>query len=166
MRKNLFDNLDIRPENTFIENGKAEDTEAERRRYDGLLDKMPQDIQLLGLGSNGHIAFNEPYTPFGTGTHVVKLTDSTIKDGQARLKDGTLAGSVLKMNAAVKNLVTKCGADIGYAIDCATYNPAKNLGLEKEYGIIRDGAFADFALLDGNFNVALTVVGGEIVYRA
>lgn len=132
MRKNLFDNLDIRPENTFIENGKAEDTEAECRRYDGLLDKMPQDIQLLG----------------------------------PRLKDGTLAGSVLKMNDAVKNLVTKCGADIGYAIDCATYNPAKNLGLEQEYGIIREGAFADFALLDDNFNVALTVVGGEIAYRA
>ncbi len=89
-----------------------------------------------------------------------------VKDGQARLKDGTLAGSVLKMNEAVKNLVTKCGTDIGYAVDCATYNPAKNLGIENEYGIIKDGAFADFTLLDDNFNVMLTVVGGEIVYKA
>ncbi|MDE7330009.1 MAG: N-acetylglucosamine-6-phosphate deacetylase [Clostridia bacterium] len=89
-----------------------------------------------------------------------------VKDGQARLKDGTLAGSVLKMNEAVRNLVTKCGTDIGYAVDCATYNPAKNLGIENEYGIIKEGAFADFTLLDENFNVVLTVVGGEIVYRA
>lgn len=45
---------------------------------------MPRDIQLLGLGSNGHIAFNEPNTPLGSETHVVDLTENTIKDN-ARL---------------------------------------------------------------------------------
>ena len=45
---------------------------------------MPRDIQLLGLGSNGHSAFNEPNTPFGSETHVVNLTENTIKDN-ARL---------------------------------------------------------------------------------
>lgn len=80
MRKNLFDELDIDLKNTNIENGKAEDAEAECNRYNALLKQMPQDIQLLGLGSNGHIAFNEPGTPFSTETHVVQLAESTIKD--------------------------------------------------------------------------------------
>ena len=45
-----------------------------------LLDILKQDIQVLGIGSNGHIAFNEPGTPFGSDTHIVDLTESTIKD--------------------------------------------------------------------------------------
>ena len=86
MRKNLFDGLDIDPENTSIENGMAADEEKECARYDELLEQLPRDIQLLGLGSNGHIAFNEPGTPFGSGTHVVTLAESTVKDN-ARLFD-------------------------------------------------------------------------------
>ena len=84
MRHNLFEGLGIAPEKTNIENGMAEDEAGECARYDALLDAMPRDIQLLGLGSNGHIAFNEPKTPFGSGTHVVSLAESTIKDN-ARL---------------------------------------------------------------------------------
>ena len=84
MRHNLFEGLGIAPEQTNIENGMAEDEAEECARYDALLDAMPRDIQLLGLGSNGHIAFNEPKTPFGSGTHVVSLAESTIKDN-ARL---------------------------------------------------------------------------------
>ena len=84
MRKNLFDGLGIAPESTNIENGMAQDAEEECARYDALLEKLPRDIQLLGLGSNGHIAFNEPGTPFGSGTHVVTLAESTINDN-ARL---------------------------------------------------------------------------------
>lgn len=86
MRKKLFDGLDINPENTNIENGMTEDEEKECARYDELLEQLPRDIQLLGLGSNGHIAFNEPGTPFGSGTHVVTLAESTVRDN-ARLFD-------------------------------------------------------------------------------
>lgn len=86
MRKNLFDGLDIDHENTNIENGMAENEEKECARYDELLEQLPRDIQLLGLGSNGHIAFNEPGTPFGSGTHIVELAESTVKDN-ARLFD-------------------------------------------------------------------------------
>ena len=86
MRKNLFDGLNIDPENTNIENGMAADETKECARYDALLEQLPRDIQLLGLGSNGHIAFNEPGTPFGSGTHVVTLAESTVKDN-ARLFD-------------------------------------------------------------------------------
>ncbi len=80
MRHNLFEGLDIDLKNTNIENGKAADREAECERYNKLLDKMRQDIQVLGIGSNGHIAFNEPGTPFESTTHIVDLTESTIKD--------------------------------------------------------------------------------------
>ena len=86
MRKNLFDGLDIDPANTNIENGMAADEGAECARYDALLEQLPRDLQLLGLGSNGHIAFNEPGTPFGSTTHVVELAESTVKDN-ARLFD-------------------------------------------------------------------------------
>ena len=80
MRENLFKHIDIKPENTHIENGKAENKEAECDRYNKLLDELRQDIQVLGIGSNGHIAFNEPGTPFDSVTHIVDLAESTIKD--------------------------------------------------------------------------------------
>ncbi|MBD5632292.1 MAG: glucosamine-6-phosphate deaminase [Clostridia bacterium] len=80
MRKNLFEHLDIDLNNAYIENGMAEDGQAECERYDKLLERFPRDLQLLGLGSNGHIAFNEPNTPFDSTTHIVDLTESTIKD--------------------------------------------------------------------------------------
>lgn len=87
MRKNLFDHIDIDLNNTYIENGMAEDDQAECKRYDEILEKYPRDIQLLGLGSNGHIAFNEPNTPFDSTTHVVTLAESTVKDNARLFKD-------------------------------------------------------------------------------
>ncbi len=86
MRDNLFDHLDINLENTNIENGKATDADAECDRYNKLLESLQQDVQVLGIGSNGHIAFNEPGTPFGSVTHVVKLAESTIKDNSRMFK--------------------------------------------------------------------------------
>ena len=80
MRENLFKNIDIKLENTHIENGKATDKEAECARYNALLNELQQDVQILGIGSNGHIAFNEPGTPFNSVTHIVDLAESTIKD--------------------------------------------------------------------------------------
>ncbi len=80
MRRNLFDHVDIDLNNTHIENGKAEDKQAECDRYNKLLETLRQDLQVLGIGSNGHIAFNEPGTPFDSVTHIVDLTESTIKD--------------------------------------------------------------------------------------
>lgn len=87
MRENLFRHLDIEASNTYIENGTAQDEPAECVRYNKLLEEMPRDIQLLGLGSNGHIAFNEPFTPFGSETHVVDLTENTIKDNARLFSD-------------------------------------------------------------------------------
>ncbi len=80
MRKNLFDGLDIDQTNTHLPCGSANDLSKECDRYNALLDTMKQDVQVLGIGSNGHIGFNEPNTPFESVTHLVDLTESTIKD--------------------------------------------------------------------------------------
>ena len=89
-----------------------------------------------------------------------------VKNGEARLQDGTLAGSVLKMNVAIKNLVEKAGVPLERAVRFATENPARALGIFDETGSIEVGKSADFAVLDRGFNVLMTVRGGEIVYRA
>ncbi len=80
MRTNLFDHIDIDQKNTNLPCGSAKDVNAECARYNALLDTMKQDVQVLGLGSNGHIGFNEPGTPFESVTHLVDLTENTIKD--------------------------------------------------------------------------------------
>lgn len=59
-------------------NGLAENLEEECGRFEALLQQYPLDVQLLGVGENGHIAFNEPGTSFDSVTHVAKLTDSTL----------------------------------------------------------------------------------------
>lgn len=64
--------------NTYVPNGKAEDLAAECKHYEEIIDNNPIDIQILGIGQNGHIGFNEPGTPLDSLTHVVELTESTI----------------------------------------------------------------------------------------
>lgn len=80
MQKNLFDHVDIDPANTNVPDGLAEDAQAECARYDALVASLGfADLQLLGLGRNGHIGFNEPGGCFVKPTHVVDLTQSTIE---------------------------------------------------------------------------------------
>ena len=84
MQDNLFDHVDIDPANTHVPNGLAEDGEAECAAYDALVASLGYaDLQLLGIGRNGHIGFNEPDDVFIKPTHVVDLTQSTI-DANAR----------------------------------------------------------------------------------
>lgn len=84
MQAHLFDRLDIDGANTHIPDGLAEDAEKECARYDALIEALGfADLQLLGLGRNGHIGFNEPGDCFEKRTHVVDLTQSTI-DANAR----------------------------------------------------------------------------------
>ena len=80
MRTNLFDKIDIKKENTHIPNGLASDLKEECRRYDRIIESLSGiDIQLLGIGHNGHIAFNEPSESFSKTTSLVELSDSTVK---------------------------------------------------------------------------------------
>ena len=84
MRTTLFDHVNIKKENTNIPNGTAEDLDAECRRYDKLvLELGGVDLQLLGIGTDGHIGFNEPDSVFSKLTHTVRLAQSTI-DSNAR----------------------------------------------------------------------------------
>ncbi len=78
MNDHFFNHIDIDLKNTFVPNGTAEDFEQECQTYDEhILAKGGIDLQLLGIGSNGHIGFNEPGASFHSHTHVVELAEST-----------------------------------------------------------------------------------------
>ena len=80
MQHNLFDHVNLDPANTNVPNGLASDPEAECERYNQVIRSMGGiDIQVLGMGHNGHIGFNEPGQAFELETHVVNLTDRTIE---------------------------------------------------------------------------------------
>lgn len=79
MDYNLFSKLNMDISNTHIQNGKAKDLKKECIRYNKVITDNPIDLQILGLGQNGHIGFNEPGTSFDLETHVVELDESTIE---------------------------------------------------------------------------------------
>ena len=80
MHKNLFDHININPANVHIPNGMTDDVNAECKRYDELIKEADGvDIQVLGIGNNAHIGFNEPTISFEKGTHLVELEESTIE---------------------------------------------------------------------------------------
>ncbi|RCK75037.1 MAG: N-acetylglucosamine-6-phosphate deacetylase [Anaerolineae bacterium] len=83
----------------------------------------------------------------------------------ARLADGTLAGSLLKPADALRNMMTFCDAPMEKILPCLTSTPAAVLGLSNK-GTLQVGADADLTLLDPEGNLAMTLVGGEIVYEA
>lgn len=77
MENELFNSLNFKA--SHLPNGMAADLDAECERYEQILKEYPVDLQILGLGTNGHIGFNEPGTSFDTKTHVVELTKETIE---------------------------------------------------------------------------------------
>jgi len=78
MFDHLFSHIDIPLSNTYVPNGMALSLEGECERYDAILDAHPIDLQILGIGRNGHIGFNEPDISLKTRTHVIDLTEDTI----------------------------------------------------------------------------------------
>ncbi len=80
MRDNFFDHINIDPARTHVPDGSNPDAEAACAEYDGIVAAAGYpDLQLLGIGNNGHIGFNEPDDHFSAGTHCVDLTESTIE---------------------------------------------------------------------------------------
>lgn len=81
MNKNFFEHINIKQENTYLPDGMAADLDRECDRYNALIEKLGggADIQLLGLGGNGHVGFNEPDDHFPKQTHVVDLNKETIQ---------------------------------------------------------------------------------------
>lgn len=80
MCTNLFNHINIDKKNVFLPNGNAENMQMACDNYSALLSTMQQDVQILGLGSNGHIGFNEPGTSFNSTTNIIDLKESTRRD--------------------------------------------------------------------------------------
>ncbi len=89
MHENLFNYLDCPEENIHVPSGEGEDPQKNADEYEEELKKHTVSIQVLGIGSDGHIAFNEPGTPFDSLTHLADLTQQTINDN-ARFFEGDI----------------------------------------------------------------------------
>ena len=88
-----------------------------------------------------------------------------MENNQARLADGTLAGSILKLNNAVKNMMNFTNLTLPEAVKLATINPAKKLGVDRQKGSIEAGKDADLVVLNQTFDPILTISRGEIAYK-
>lgn len=155
MNNNLFNHINIDKSNTFVPNGLAEDLEAQCKEYDQKIVELGGiDIQLLGVGNNGHIAFNEPNSELSSGTHIISLTDNTI-EANARFFDNiddvprkaiTMGvGGIMK---AKKIILIASGESKAEAIKgifsgkITTANPATMLQMHRDVTIIVDEAAA------------------------
>lgn len=130
MSTNLFDHIDIDKKNTNLPNGLAKDPAAEAKRYDGVIASMGGvDVQVLGIGNNGHIGFNEPSDHFTAGTNLVDLTDSTI-DANSRffasrdlVPTQALTMGIGQIMAADKILLIALGAGKADILEKSLFGP-------------------------------------------
>jgi len=99
------------------------------------------------------------------GTYDLGGQEVIVTKGQVRSKDETLAGSVLTMDKAVKNMVNKVGISLPKAIQMASFNPTKSIGIDDKKGSLESGKDADMVILNKNLETELTVVAGKVVYR-
>jgi N-acetylglucosamine-6-phosphate deacetylase len=98
----------------------------------------------------------------GEGEYRVGGLDAVVADGQARLKEsGALAGSVLTLNRAVKNVIDWTGLSVPQAVRLASLNPARVLGLDSQIGSIEANKLANLAVFDRDFNVVTTILRGR-----
>lgn len=150
MRTNLFNHIDIDLKNTHLPNGKAIDMQEACDTYNHLLKKAVIDVQILGIGGNGHIAFNEPYTSFDSVTHTVDLTQKTISDNARffdRIEDvptKAITMGISNIMAAKSIIILASGenkADAVYAAtkgEISTVCPASILRTHKNVTFIVD----------------------------
>lgn len=99
------------------------------------------------------------------GTYDLGGQEVIVNNGQARLKDGILAGSVLTLDKAVRNLITKVGVSLTDAVQMVTFNPAKCLKVHGKKGSLEPGKDADIVILNKKLKIELTMVKGNVVYR-
>lgn len=130
MNENLFKHVNIDKTRTNLPDGTAKDAEAECARYNDIIKSVGGvDLQLLGLGHNGHIGFNEPDECFAKETHVVQLTQSTI-DANSRLFDNpedvpryALTMGIKTIMEAKKILIVVSGEDKAEIVKKAFFGP-------------------------------------------
>jgi glucosamine-6-phosphate deaminase len=130
MHKNLFDEVNINPEYTHLPNGMEPDSEKECARYDALIHSLGGvDLQLLGLGHNGHIGFNEPDEAFEKETHCVDLQQRTIEankrffDSADEVPKQAYTMGIKTIMQAKKILVVVSGADKAEIVKKAFFGP-------------------------------------------
>lgn len=153
MQSNLFDHIDIKPENTNVPNGLAADPEQAALDYEKIIASMNGvDLQLLGLGHNGHIAFNEPCDEFIMDTHVVDLTESTIQANARFFASAdevprqAMTMGIRSIMKAKKILVVVAGADKAEAVyksfagPVTPQVPASILQLHSDMTVVGDKA--------------------------
>ena len=118
-------------------------------------------------GSNGIILVSDSIRAGGMHEGEYEFADQkiTMKGKKAYLADGTLAGSTLTLNVAIKNIVETTGARITEAVRMASLNGVKVLNLEHKKGILAVGKDADIVVMNDRYEVQLTIIGGEIAYR-
>ena len=151
MNENLYKHINVDITKTFVPNGLAEDLAAQCKEYDEKIKELGGiDVQLLGIGNNGHIAFNEPDTELSAGTHVISLTQNTI-EANARFFDNiddvpktaiTMGvGGIMK---AKKIILIASGESKAEAIKgifsgkITTENPASMLQMHRDAVVIVD----------------------------
>lgn len=151
MNKNLFDHVNIDKKNTFLPDGAAPDMEAESCRYEALIDSLGGvDLQLLGIGRNGHIGFNEPTDHFPRYVHQVDLTESTIQANSRlfdRIEDVPVKAVTMGIGTIMKasKILLIAGEDKKDIIREAMYGkvtplvPASVLQLHKDVTVITCG---------------------------
>lgn len=88
-----------------------------------------------------------------------------VKNGSARLENGTLAGSILGINTALKNFRKNTGVSIEDAVKTVTQNPARLLSMENSIGSLEKGRNADIVIFNHEFDIKYTIVGGHVVYK-
>lgn len=106
MNKNLFDHVNIDKSRTFVPDGTEPDSDVACAKYNAIIDAVGGvDLQLLGIGGNGHIGFNEPGAAFETVTHCVALTEQTIQ-ANARFFDSMDDVPKYAYTMGIKNIMS------------------------------------------------------------
>lgn len=106
MHDTLFSHVNVREENINLPNGCAENMDEECARYDALIQSYGGiDMQLLGIGNNGHIAFNEPSTKFTKGTNIVSLTQDTIQANARFFDDDVSKVPTMAISMGIKSIM-------------------------------------------------------------
>ncbi len=122
--------------------------------------------QILGPGRLNLVTDAMAALGMAPGVHLLGDFEVTVDGTSARLADGTLAGSVLSLDQALRNLIAFTGCSLSEALATVTTTPARLLGLAHERGRIAPGYVADLVLLTPDLHVQTTVVAGEVAYSA
>ena len=126
------------------------------------------ELALRTKGPGGLVLVTDAMPPMGTDLTEFSLYGETItaRDGACFMADGTLAGSLLTMDKAVRNMRDLVETPVEDALRMASFNPASVIGESGARGALEIGKAADIVVMDSDLNVATTIVGGRVVYQA